>query len=199
LRPFRPRPVLPALAVVLASFSLSFGCAPPDGSEQAEATPRLEGQRLSGAIPQEAIPQEATPQEENAGEAPEGETLSSSIPAEDALGAALPGLPRPPGSARTGYSREESDGLAMVRAAYLAREGPDAVRGFYRGVFREGGWQVANVEYAGDVWHILVLRGDLEAGVEVAPRDGGSKVEIELSGPAGGAQEPSASADGSKR
>jgi hypothetical protein len=73
------------------------------------------------------------------------------------------------------------------------------VRGFYRGVFREGGWQVANVEYSGDVWHFLVLRGDLEAGVEVAPRDGGSEVEIELSGPAGGAQEPSASAGGSKR
>ncbi len=194
MRPFRPRPVIPALTLILASFSLSFGCAPPGGSEQAEATPRLEGQRLVGAIPQGA-----TPQGENAGEAPEGETLSASIPAEDARGEALPGLPRPPGSVRTGYSREEADGLALVRAAYLAREGPDAVRGFYRGVFREGGWQVANVEYSGDVWHFLVLRGDLEAGVEVAPRDGGSKVEIELSGPAGGAQEPSASAGGSKR
>lgn len=190
MRPFRPRPVIPALAVVLASFSLSFGCAAPDGPEQAETTPRLEGQRLSGA---------AIPEGENAGEASEGETLSASIPAEDARGEALPGLPRPPGSVRTGYSREEADGLALVRAAYLAREGPDAVRGFYRGVFREGGWQVANVEYAGDVWHFLVLRGDLEAGVEVAPRDGGSKVEIELSGPAGGVQEPSASAGGSKR
>ncbi|HEY9421462.1 MAG TPA: hypothetical protein VIW92_08610, partial [Thermoanaerobaculia bacterium] len=104
-----------------------------------------------------------------------------------------------PGSVRTGYSREKVDGLALVRAAYLAKAGPDAVRGFYRGVFREAGWQMANVEYAGDVWHFLVLRGDLEAGVEVAPRDGGSEVEIELSGPAGGAQEPSASAGGSKR
>jgi hypothetical protein len=190
LRPFRSRPVIPALAVFLASFSLSFGCAAPDGPEQAEATPRLEDQRLSGA---------AIPQGENAGEAPKGETLSASIPAEDARGEALPGLPRPPGSVRTGYSREKANGLALVRAAYLAKEGPDAVRGFYRGVFREGGWQMANVEYAGDVWHFLVLRGDLEAGVEVAPRDGGSKVEIELSGPAGGAQELWVSAGGSKR
>jgi hypothetical protein len=182
------------LAVVLASFSLSFGCAPPDGSEQAEATPRVEGQRLSGAIPHGI-----TPQEENAGEALEGETLSASIPAEDARGEALLGLPRPPGTVRTGYSREEADGLALVHVAYLTRKGPDALRGFYRGVFREGGWQVANVEYSGDVWHLLVLRGDLEAGVEVAPRDRGSKVEIELSGIAGGAQELSASAGGSKR
>jgi hypothetical protein len=189
LRPLRPRPVIPALAAVLASFSLSFGCAPPDPSAQDPSTPRLEGQRLAGAIPQKG----------DSGEAPEGETLSASIPAEDARGEALPGLPRPPGSVRTGYSTEEADGLALVRAAYLAMEGPDAVRGFYRGVFREEGWQVANVEYSGDVWYFLVLRGGLEAGVEVAPRDGGSEVEIELSAPAGGAQEPSASAGGSKR
>jgi hypothetical protein len=52
---------------------------------------------------------------------------------------------------RTGYSREEADGLAVVRAACLVREGPDAVRGFYRSVFREGGWQVANAEYSGDL------------------------------------------------
>ena len=154
----------------------------------------MEDQRPWGAGPREA-----TPREENAGEAPEGETLSASIPAEAARGEALPGLPRPPGSVRAGYSREEADGLALIRAAYLARDRPDAVRGFYRGVFREGGWQVANVEYSGDVWRFLVLRGEREAGVEVAPRDGGSRVEVELSGPAGGAQEPSASAGGSKR
>ena len=189
MRPSRPRPVIPALAAVLASFSLSFGCAPPDPSAQDASTPRLEGQRLAGAIPQEGSP----------GEASGGETLSASIPAEDARGEALPGLPRPPGSVQTGYSREEAGGLALVRAAYLVREGPDTVRGFYRGVFRDGGWQVANVEYSGDVWHFLVLRGDREAGVEVAPRDGGSEVEIELSGPAGVVQEPSASAGGSKR
>ena len=58
---------------------------------------------------------------------------------------------------------------------------------------------MANVEYSGDLWHFLVLRGDREVGVEVAPHDGGSEVEIELSAPAGGAQEPSASAGGSKR
>ena len=120
MRPFRPRPIIPALALILASYSLSFGCAPPGGSEQAEATPRLEGQRLAGAIPQG----------ENAGEAPEGETLSASIPAVDARGEALPGLSRPPVSLRTGYSSEEAYGLALVHAAYLAREGPDAVRGF---------------------------------------------------------------------
>lgn len=88
----------------------------------------------------------------------------------------------------------------LVRAAYLTRARPAAVRGFYRGVFGAEGWQIANVEYPGDGWHFLVLRGDLEAKVKVLPRDGGSEVEIDLSGPGGGgAQEPSASAGGSKR
>jgi hypothetical protein len=99
---------------------------------------------------------------------------------------------------RTGYSERETRGLEMVRAAFLTRERPDVVRGYYRGVFGVEGWQVANVEYSGDGWHFLVLRGDLEAKVKVLPRDGGSEVEIDLSG-SGGAQDSPSTAGGSKR
>jgi len=144
-------------------------------------------------------PAGTTSQGETTGESSEGKTLTASIPARDARGEPVPGLPRHPGSVRVGYSEEKVDGLMLVRAAYLTRERPDAVRGFYRRVFRAGGWQVANVEYTGDVWHFLVLRGSREAGVEVLPRGGSSEVKIELSGPAGGAQESGASAGGSKR
>ncbi len=189
MRPFRTRPGVPALAVILASFSLTFGCAPPGPSAQDATTPRMEGQRLAGA----------TPQEKTTAEGSEGKTLSASIPAQDARGEPVPGLPRPPGSVRVGYSEREADGLMLVRTSYLTRERADAVRGSYRGVFREWGWQVANVEYSGDGWHFLILRGNREAGVEVLPRDGGSEVRIELSGPAGDAQESGASAGGSKR
>ena len=73
---------------------------------------------------------------------------------------------------RTGYSEREAGGLALVSAAYLTGERPDAVRRFYRGVFGAEGWQVANVEYPGDGWHFLVLRGYMEAKVKVLPRDG---------------------------
>lgn len=188
MRPFRTRPVVPALAVVLASISLS-GCIPQGPSAQETSTPGLEGRRLAGTAPEERDTRMGS----------EGKILSASIPARDARGEPVPGLPRPPGSVRTGYSKRASDGLVLVRTKYLTRERADAVRGFYRGVFGAEGWQVANVEYSGDGWHFLVLRGDLEAEVEVLPRDGGSEVKVELSGPAGGPQESWASAGGSKR
>ena len=186
MRPFRTRPGVPALAVVLASLSLTFGCVP---SAQDETTPSLEGQRLAGAAPRG----------ETTGEGSGGKTLSASIPARDARGEPVPGLPRPPGSVRAGYSEREANGLVLVRTSYLTREGADAVREFCRGVFGAEGWQVANVEYSGDGWHYLILRGDLEAEVEVLSRDGGSEANVELSGPVGRAQGTWASAGGSKR
>lgn len=198
MRPFRTRPIVPALAAVLVSLSLSFGCSPPGPAAQDASTPRLEGQRLSGTPPEGEA--------ERGGS--EGKILSASIPARDVRGEAVPGLPRPPGSVRADYSEREADGLALVRTSYLTRERANAVLGFYRGVFSAKGWQVANVEYSGDGWRFLVLRGDLEAQVKVSPRDGGSEVGIELSGPgvesasgagSGGPQDSSASTGGSKR
>lgn len=189
MRPFRTKPGIPALVVLLASLSLSFGCVSAGPPAQDGTPPRLEGKQLAGA----------TPQKEPAGKDPGGETVAASIPAEDARGEPVPWLPRPPGSVRLGYSEKESDGLVLVRASYLTTEKTDAVLGFYRGVFAAEEWKVANVEYAGGGWHFLVLRGDLEAEVKVLTREGGSEAEIELSGPAGGAQESWASAGGSKR
>jgi hypothetical protein len=189
LRPFRTKPGIPALVVVLAFLSLSFGCVSAGPSAQDGTPPRLEGKQLSGA----------SPQKERAGKDPGGGTVAASIPAEDARGEPVPWLPRPPGSVRLGYSEKESDGLVLVRASYLTTEKTNAVLGFYRGVFAAERWEVANVEYADGGWHFLVLRGDLEAEVKVLTREGGSEAEIELSGPAGGAQESWASAGGSKR
>lgn len=180
---------MPALAVVLVSLSLSFGCLPQDPSAQEDSTPRLEGKQLAGAAPHK----------EPAGEDPGGKTFAASIPAEDARGEPVPWLPRPPGSVRAGYSEKESDGLVLVRASYLTTEKADSVLGFYRGVFAAEGWEVANVEYAGGGWHFLVLRGDLEAEVKILARDGGAEAGIELSGPSDGAQESWTSAGGSKR
>ena len=184
MRPFRARPAVPALVVVLASLLL-FACVAPDQAAPDAPAPRLEGRQLSGTAPQGGT----------GADGPGGENLSASIPARDARGEPVPGLPRPPGSVRTGYSEGETEGL--VRAAYLTRERSEAVLGFYRGVFGAKGWQVANVEYSGDGWHFLVLRGDLEAKVKVLPSDGGSEVEVELSGT--GDQASAASAGGSKR
>ena len=186
MRPSRPTVGVPATALFLVSLFLSSGCIPPGGAAHDGTTPRMEGQRLA----------ETTAQGETRGESSRGKILSASIPARDAPGKPVPGLPRHPGSVRVGYSEKGVEGLTLVRTSYLTREEPEAVRGFYRGVFRTQAWQVANVDYSGDGWHFLVVRGDLEAWVEVLPRDGGSEVKVELSGPA---QESGASAGGSKR
>ncbi len=189
MRPFRPAAGVLVSVLLLVSFFLSSGCAPPGQAAQDETPPRTEDQRLAGT----------TSSGETTGESSRGKILSVSIPARDVSGEPVPGLPRHPGSVRVGYSEKEVEGLSLVRAAYLTTERPDAVRGFYRGVFRTGEWQVANVDYSGDGWHFLVVRGDQEGWVEVLPRDGGSEVKIELSGPAGSAQESGASTGGSKR
>lgn len=178
-----------AIALVLASLLLFIGCAPPALTTNDGPASGTEDRRLLGA----------RSQTESVDERPEGKTLSASIPERDARGKPVPDLPRLPGSVRVGYSEKEADGLKLVRAAYVTAERPDGVRGFYRGVFRSGGWQVANVEYSRSGWHFLVLRGGREAGVEILPRGGGSKVEIEFSGPVGGAQDSSVSTGGSKR
>lgn len=189
MRPSRPTVGVPATALLLVSLFLSSGCVPPGQTAHEETTPRMEGQRLA----------ETTSREETTGESSRGRILSASIPARDVSGEPVPGLPRHPGSVRVAYSEKEVDSLVLVRASYLTRERPDSVRGFYRGVFREWEWQVEDVDYSGDGWHFLVVRGDREAGVEVLARDGGSEVKIELSGPAGDTQESGASAGGSKR
>ncbi|QIN84840.1 hypothetical protein GBA63_20975 [Rubrobacter tropicus] len=189
MRPFRLTAGVPAAVLVLAFVPLFFDCGLQARATDGETASRTGNQRLVGT----------TSREERTEKDPEGETLSASVPREDARGEPVPGLPRHPGSVRVGYSERRADGLALVSATYLAEGRPDAVRGFYRGVFRSGGWQVANVEYSGGAWHFLVLRGGTEAAVEVLPREGGSEVRIESSGPAAGAQEGIASAGGSKR
>lgn len=94
------------------------------------------------------------------------------VQSEDAPGSDLSGLPRYPGSARVDYSRGQREGLETFRARYLTRDGLDAVRGYYRGVFRAEGWEVANAEFYDDEWTFLVLHGDREAEIEIEAHEG---------------------------
>jgi hypothetical protein len=106
------------------------------------------------------------------------------IPSEDVPGAEISGLPRYPGSVRVEYERGQRDGLKVVRARYLTREGLDAVRGFYRGVFRAEGWKVANVEFSEDRWTFLVVDGEREVEVRIEPHGGDvTRADIESSEP----------------
>ena len=106
------------------------------------------------------------------------------VPAEDVAGREIPGLPRYPGSVRVEYERGQRGGLEMVRARYLAHDGLDAVRGFYRGVFRSQGWEVANAEFYDDEWTFLAIHGEREVDVEIEAHAGGvTGMEIEQSEP----------------
>ena len=126
-------------------------------------------------------PGRTTPPEQRAPRTSEPEAR---IPPEDVPGREISGLPRYPGSVRVEYERGEREGLKLVRARHLTRDGLDAVRGFYRGVFRAEGWKVANVEFSEDRWTFLVVHGEREANVIIEPHGRGvTRVDIELSEP----------------
>jgi hypothetical protein len=106
------------------------------------------------------------------------------IPSEDVAGGEISGLPRYPGSVRVEYERGRRGGLEIVRTRYLTRDGLDAVRGYYRGVFRAQGWEVANVEFYEDEWTFLAIHGEREADVEIEAHEGDvTDMDIELSEP----------------
>jgi hypothetical protein len=102
-------------------------------------------------------PSKTPPLKQTAPRAPEAH-----IPPEDVPGRGISDLPRYPGSVRVEYERAQQEGLKLVRVKYLTRDGLDAVRSFYRGVFRAEGWKVANVESAG--------RGRSLAASSLSPR-----------------------------
>jgi hypothetical protein len=126
-------------------------------------------------------PSKTAPSEQTAPRTPEP---VARIPSEDVPGAEISGLPRYPGSVRVEYERGQGEGLKVVRARYLTRDGLDAARGFYRGVFRAEGWKVANVEFSEDRWTFLAVHGDREANIIIEPHDRDvTRVDIEVSEP----------------
>jgi hypothetical protein len=106
------------------------------------------------------------------------------IPSEDVPGREISDLPRYPDSVRVEYERAQQDRLKIIRMRYLTRDGLDAARGFYRGVFRAKGWKVANVEFTEDRWTFLVLQGEREANIRIERYGrGATSVAVEYSEP----------------
>jgi hypothetical protein len=126
-------------------------------------------------------PGKTTLSEQTASRAPEP---IARIPSEDVPGDEISGLPRYPGSVRVEYERGQRDSLKVVRARYLTRDGLDAVRGFYRGVFRAEEWKVANVEFSEGRWTFLVVHGEGESNIRIEPHGQDvTRVDIEFSEP----------------
>ncbi len=104
-------------------------------------------------------------------------------PEEDIPGEEIPGLPRYPDSVRVGYERGERDGLAVIRARYLTTENLDAVRGFYRGVFRSENWDETDAGFSEDAWTFHVTDGEREATVRISDLGPSVEASIELTEP----------------
>jgi hypothetical protein len=161
-----PRTILAFLALTLVIAGCLAGCAP--GTQQAEGVT-------------EANPPRAASADRVASRDPEPAVR---VPSEDAPGSEIPGLPRYPGSVRVDYERGQRGGLEMIHARYLTTDGLDAVRGYYRGVFRAKVWEVANAEFYEGEWTFLAVHGEREADIEIEAHQGGvTDVDIELSEP----------------
>jgi hypothetical protein len=113
------------------------------------------------------------------------DTTAASLPAEDVPGKDIPDLPRYPGSVRIEYEHENQEVLRFTRVRYLSQARVDVIRGFYRGVFRAEGWNVANVEFSEEEWTFLLIQGEKEGEIGIEPhRRGITMVVMQFSEPA---------------
>lgn len=112
------------------------------------------------------------------------DTTAASLPAEDVPGKDIPDLPRYPGSVRVEYEHEDQEVLRFTRVRYLSQARVDVIRGFYRGVFRAEGWNVANVEFSEEEWTFLAIQGEKEGEIGIEPhRRGFTMVVMQFSEP----------------
>ena len=92
-------------------------------------------------------------------------------------------LPRYPGSVRVEYELVEEDGLTTTSARYLTTDNLDAVRGFYRGVFRSEEWTEADTDFSRGMWTFFVTDDQREATIKIKPHGSDVEVDIEVSEP----------------
>ena len=109
--------------------------------------------------------------------------LPQTVPRIDVEGEELPGLPRYPGSVRTGYERDRRNTLTITDAVYVVSSDLDPVRGFYREVFWREGWLVADYHYAPGEWSFLAVEGGREANVTLTGGEDFTRISITFSEP----------------
>ena len=106
-----------------------------------------------------------------------------STPSNDVPGKDISGLPRYPGSVRSQYTREDLDEVIWTEVEYVTAAAVDAVREYYRGVFRTEGWSVGDVGFSNGAWSFFVIQDEREVYVELQPRDEIVEVDFELTEP----------------
>ena len=110
-------------------------------------------------------------------------TADLSVPALDVPGDDIPGLPRYPGMRRVEFRHDVLGDLLETEVEYVMDGTLESVHDFYRQVFDDEGWNVADLHIFQGEWTFFVIQDDREALVELESRGPLIEVEIELTEP----------------
>ncbi|MEX1156929.1 MAG: hypothetical protein WED12_07140 [Chloroflexota bacterium] len=105
------------------------------------------------------------------------------VPRVDVAGEEVAGLPRYPGSVRSGYEVITDDRYRLIAAEYLAAATVDEVRAFYQGVIAEHGWERADIGFSNGEWTYVLVDGSTEALIEIEELGGLVEIDLQLSEP----------------
>jgi hypothetical protein len=105
-------------------------------------------------------------------------------PDRDVPGKDVSDLPRYPGAIRTEYRQETINDLLDTEVEYLVAADLEAVHDYYRTIFDEEGWTVADLGIHMGEWTFFVISGSREALVELEVEYGLVEIEIEMTEPA---------------
>lgn len=123
---------------------------------------------------------------EESAQTPEPVVLSevADMPLRDVTGADVEGLPRYPGAVRVEYRNVIVGEWEETEVEYVVATDLEAVHSFYRRIFDEEGWTVADLGIYQGEWTFFVVSGEREAIVELEVRQSLVEVEIEVTEPA---------------
>lgn len=105
------------------------------------------------------------------------------LPAFDVPGSDIEGLPRYPGAVRVEYRQGLTGDLIETEVEYVISTDFEAVHDYYRQVFDEEGWTVADLGIYQGEWTFFVVSGEREALVELEARESLVEIEIEITEP----------------
>lgn len=106
-----------------------------------------------------------------------------SYPILDAPGSDIPDLPRFPGATRVEYRQVVAGDLLETEIEYVMTEELEDVYSYYRRLFSDEGWSVADLGVHQGEWTFFIIKGEREAVVELESRESLTEVEIEVTEP----------------
>lgn len=110
-------------------------------------------------------------------------TADLSVPDLDVPGEDITGLPPYPGMRRVEYRQVMLGDLLETEVEYVMEGELEPIHNYFRQVFEEHGWDVADLHIFQGEWTFFVIKGDREALVELESRGPLIELEIELTEP----------------